>query len=588
MNRTWIKIISVIIVFSISIGLIGSNITAEERNINKSDVFADLAFPTAEGYGRFANGFRGGKVVKVTNLNAEGEGSLRWALEEVSGPRIVVFEVGGVINLDETELQTPIIIKDGNLYIAGQTAPGDGITIIGDGINITDGDVVVRHLRIRSGDSTWFNSGMRLYYGKENIIIDHCSLSWAECSSIKISNNQKVTIQNCILAESVGYNGLTGDIDSILRSCSAVELDAKNISFQKNLITNIGNKVWGFSYDYDETIDTAKSNNSNIDIRNNVVYNWYSASSGIASNSVQFVNNYYKKGEKTQNDILFTLNGTGYLSGNKLVDNKDVIIVDYDDENPWKLASEDSFPEGKSETPLFDERVDTLSADESYTYVLENAGANVPKRDYIDTRYINEVKNGTHTYGSGEYLGFISSQNDAEGFPDNTTFKGGEAPLDTDNDGMPDEWELLHGLNPNDYYDACQVYLSDEGYTNIELYINELAGDPVKYSDNPTIQYTPATPEPTATPELPETPEATATPTPEITETPVDTEVIYLLGDVNNDGVVSAYDALVILKHAAKLELLTTESQLRADVEIDSIIDASDALAILKIAAKIK
>ena len=280
------------------------------------------------------------------------------------------------------------------------------------------------------------------------------------------------------------------------------------------------------------------------------------------------------------------------------MDSKGEVIVDSDNENPWVLVSEESFPDGRSNEPLFDTGVNTMTADKAYEYVIANAGANASNRDYIDSRYINEVVNGTHTYSSFGTPGIIYDQQHAEGYPDNTTLKGGEAPLDTDNDGMPDEWEILHGLNPENYYDACQVYLSDEGYTNIELYINELAGDPVKYSDNPTVQYNPATPTPesTATPEITATPEASATPeitmTPEATETIVPTstpdEPDYLIGDVDLDGKVNATDALLVLKHAAKIEILSDDELIIADVEPDEKIDAVDALEILKIAAKIE
>lgn len=586
MRKYMYNIISIALILGICFSLFSVNyISAEEST---TDVFADLAFPTAEGYGRFVSGFRGGQVVKVTNLEAEGEGSLRWALEDVSGPRIVVFEVGGVIDLDKSELMLPITITEGNVYVAGQTAPGDGITIVGDGLMINASNVVIRDLRIRPGEGVWFGSCIEIIGKSENVIIDHCSLSWGECSNIAIENSENVTVQNCILAESIGYHGASEALIYYLTSGSAVELNVQNASFYKNFITNCSNKIWGFSYEYEESISSASGDNSNVDIRNNVVYNWYSATSGIASKSTQFVNNYYKKGERTKNETLLNLNGTGYISGNKMVDSTGTIIVDADDENPWIIASEDSFPDGRSNEALFYAGVNTLTAEETYEYVLHNVGANVPTRDYIDERYLSEIANGTHTYGSDNLDGFIYTQKDAEGLPDNTTFTGGDAPVDTDDDGMPDEWELLHGLDPENYYDACQVYLSDEGYTNIELYINELARDPVKYSENPTVQYTPPTPTPSDTPAPTEEVIKTPMATEEITENPETIEPDYLTGDVNADGVVNADDALAILKHAAKLEILTEEKILKADVEPNEMIDASDALVVLKIAAKIE
>lgn len=587
MGKLLTRIISVVIVFSVVFRLSTINtINAEEQIENNKEVFADLAFPTAEGFGRFANEFRGGKVVAVTNLNPEGEGSLRWALEEVTGPRIVVFKVGGVIDLENWP---PVEIRDENVYLAGQTAPGDGITIVGGTLNIArTNSVVIRNMRIRTGstEGTSENSCLQIFKS-EDIIIDHCSFSWGACYSVKISDSKNITIQNSILAESVAYRGNSEYLGYAYTSGCGVDLDVENCSIQRNLLTNNHSKVWAFSFDQWSRND----DNNNIDIRNNVVYNWHNEISGDESKCTQFVNNYYKKGKTTENDVLLNVNGLGYVSGNKLVNQSGEIIIDHDNENPWILVSDDSFTEGRSTEPLFDAGVNTLTADEAYEYVLKNSGAVVPKRDYIDSRYVSEVENGTHTYSSYGTPGVIYSEEDAEGYPDNTTFKGGEAPLDTDNDGMPDEWEVEHGLNPENYYDACQVYLSDEGYTNIELYINELAGDPVKYSDNPTIQYTPATPtpEPTATPEITATPEVTTTPvvTETISPTVTPENVDYQSGDVNGDGKVNAEDALLVLKHAAKIDYITENRLIIADVDKSKKIDAVDALAILKIAAKI-
>ena len=306
MRRKYIRFIAIILMLSLSIRLLCNYTLAEEQNEIETDIFADLAFPTAEGYGRYVNGFRGGKVVKVTNLNESGEGSLRWALEEVSGPRIVVFEVGGVINLTA---YYPISIREGNIYIAGQTAPGDGITIIGGGITIHNtSQVIVRNLKIRYGshaDYFSYTTSCILINKSKDIIIDNCSLSWAPCSSISTDDASDVTIQNCILGESI-VDQNSNDMGRISRSGTGVDLNAEKCSLYSNLLINCSGKVWGFSFEN----PTGGEKNNNIDIRNNVVYNFENASvSGDLCKNTQFVNNYYKKGEATKSDILLDLNG---------------------------------------------------------------------------------------------------------------------------------------------------------------------------------------------------------------------------------------------------------------------------------------
>jgi hypothetical protein len=181
-----------------------------------------------------------------------------------------------------------------------------------------------------------------------------------------------------------------------------------------------------------------------------------------------------------------------YASGNMKVAQNGQTLIDAN-EDEWKSGKAKSGGKNstndtvRSNSPWFEPYVNTQSAEDAYRSVIASVGANYPKWDYIDSRYISEVTNGKYTYtGSKQKLkGIIDSQNDAGGYPNSSNFKGGTAPTDTDGDGMPDAWESAHGLNPNDAKDGAIVSLSGDDYTNLEMYLNELAGDPVEYNGTP-------------------------------------------------------------------------------------------------------
>lgn len=575
MRNLWGKTIAIIMTFiMLFLCITNINAIAEEYSYNGLDVFAKLAFPTAEGNGKYANGFRGGKVVRVTNLNDSGEGSLRWALEDVCGPRIVVFSVGGVIEL-ESEIR--IDEEHGNVYIAGQTAPGDGITIIKAGIYISKAtDVVIRNVRIRHGTAP-SPTGCIVLSGVNSCIIDHCSLSWANGPICDTRRAQNVTIQNSILAEPlIDSYGASDDGPNGYYSVGTGVL-ADDGSYHHNIISNCMNRsigIWNNVINQDSAV---------LEISNNLIFNWYYNCFEYQNLSLQLVNNTFKTVNNATNTNVFSVDKVSdrwrvHLNGNVL---NDVT-------NDWDLVkvegvSEEQLSEIKHEEPLFTSDINIESAESSYEKILSNSGAIVPKLDDIDKRYIREIENGEAEYSGSEtgMKGFLNSVEDAEGYPNETTFKGGEAYLDSDEDGMPDEWEIFHGLNPDNYYDACQVYLSDEGYTNIELYINELIGDPCNYSEDPVIRYNPEKITETERP----TEVNTAIPTENPSESP--TAVRVLIGDVNTDGNIDAEDALSVLKHAAKLEILIGQSLEVADTSEDGHVDAEDALRILKKAARL-
>lgn len=444
----------------------------------QSILFAQLpAFPGAEGYGKFATGGRGGKVVAVTNTNDNGEGSFRWALEQFPGePLTIVFHVGGII-----ELQSRIQIKRSNLTIAGQTAPGDGIcfknqSIIlnGAGIKGNHGNIIIRFIRSRPGGT--LKTGL---YGFDmenchDVIIDHCSFSWANEECAAMYDTKNTTVQWCIVSEGLYDAGhMKGK-----RSFGGV-WGGQYASYHHNLFAHLNNRAIRFNG------ARAHDTLALIDYRNNVVYNWGNANAcyggevnikgGISQ--VNIINNFYKPGPATPDQLKFVhasyqaelSKGTGqwYVDGNimdtyKSLTKKNERGVDLE---------EAGFPQGAiSNTPfLVAVSLPEESAEVAYKRVLDYAGAILPVRDAVDTRVINETRTGKAT-GRGVFgkAGIIDSPGAVGGWPE---YKTASAPADTDNDGMPDEWEIKNGLDPKNPEDRNKTDKS--GYTMLEIYLNE-------------------------------------------------------------------------------------------------------------------
>lgn len=460
-----------------------------------------LAFPTAEGYGRFARGGRGGYVYHVTNLSDDGEeGSLRYGLETLKGARTIVFDVGGVISLNSV-----LCIPDdgGDVYVAGQTAPGDGITLI----NYTFGamgssDVVIRDIRTRVGDVSGKSMGGMGISSCDHTIIDHCSISWATDEGLSSRSASNITFQWNIIGESlhdsVHYDA--GDRGSGTETHAfAASIGGYVGSFHHNLLIDCTGRNWSLAGAMEQDGVTY---GGALDIRNNVVYNWRDRTTDGGAKYVQFVNNFYKAGPESNTNLhLVSVDGnelnTGdmqklYSSGNmKVAQNGQTLIGANEDE--WKSGKAKSGEKNstnetvRSDKQWFEPYINTQSAEDAYKSVISSVGANYPKWDYIDSRYINEVTNGKYTYtGSRQNLkGIIDSQSDAGGYPNSSNFKGGTAPVDTDKDGMPDEWENAHGLDSKNAADGAVVSLSGDDYTNLEMYLNELAGDKVEYNGKP-------------------------------------------------------------------------------------------------------
>ena len=467
------------------------------------------AFPGAEGGGMYTFGGRGGKVIVVTNLNDRGPGSFREACE-TGGARIVVFNVSGIIHLE-----TPISVRAPYITIAGQTAPGDGICIAGESFAIDTHDVIVRHMRFRRGE-TGVEHREDSFGGNPvgNIMLDHTSAEWGLDENISFYRHMydesegqykqtafkyptvNVTIQNSISAKALDtYNHAFGST-----------LGGENAAFVRNL--------WASNSGRNPSIGW----NGIFNFVNNVVYNWVhrSADGGDYSAQFNFINNYYKPGPATptttpighrilkpesgRSKLDHHVYGRVYAEGN-IMEGYPEITADN-----WAggIQVEDNDGCDGHETYMRQRRpaampwLHILSAQEAYDYVLENAGATVPCRDIVDQRIVEEVRNKNPYYvkdamkyqgdvsglapksqaedgsfkhrrmGKDSYkLGIITDPRQMGGYPE---YKGTPR-VDTDGDGMPDDWEVANGLNPNDPSDA-NGDINGDGYTNIEKWIN--------------------------------------------------------------------------------------------------------------------
>jgi hypothetical protein len=436
------------------------------------------AFPTAEGYGRFARGGRGGRVIAVTNLNDSGPGSLRAAVE-AEGPRTVVFNVSGLITLESR-----LIIRrtNSNLTLAGQTAPGKGICIRKFNLGMMGAhDVIVRYLRVRPGNlsgTTLDGMGMA---SSDNCIIDHCSISWTldEAFSSRGANN--ITLQRTLISEALNDAGHKKYPPGTQHGYAA-SIGGDIGSFHHNLLAHCAGRNWSLAGGLEKKTSTYAGR---LDLRNNVVYNWKNRATDGGAHEVNFVANYYQPGPATK--FFYALNaqyggfpGTQqyYFDGNVMPGHfgltNQAAGRTATTERGGKLPTEYSPWVDK---PFFESHIKTHSASESYTNVLANVGCNFPVLDEHDQRVIAETRAGTFKFkGSKTGLpGLPDSQDDVGGW-DNYPEVHRPAGWDTDGDGIPDAWEKAHGLNPRDASDASKD-LNGDGYTNLEKYLNSLVGE---------------------------------------------------------------------------------------------------------------
>lgn len=471
-----------------------------------------IAFPTAEGFGKFTSGGRGTlaiptTVFEVTNLSdANTVGSLRYAVNATAANRTIVFRVSGTIRLT-----SKLNIK-ANTTIAGQTAPGDGICIADYPVALNGNNIIVRYIRFRLGDKNQLltspaNCGLPVApftaacmplngsggddafggTGYKNIIIDHCTMSWSNDETNTIYRGDSTTIQWCIMSEPLNYSYHfeTGDTDFEHHGYGGI-WGGQKASFHHNLFAHLQGRVPRF--DGSRNLGNGSTPGlENADFRNNVLYNWasYNTNGGEGGN-YNIVNNYYKFGPSTS---------TGSSSG---------VAIKYEIINPYKQTSP-ALPYGKYflsgnyvdgstantnnnwlgaamsggsytdttaakvTTPFTTIAVTTHSAIDAYNYVLASAGCSLPKRDTLDARIVNDVRNrtGKTIDCQGGYPHGTPFSTTVNAWP---TLNSLTAPTDSDHDGMPDTWETDRGLNPNDANDRNLYNIN--GYTHLENYLN--------------------------------------------------------------------------------------------------------------------
>lgn len=437
-----------------------------------------LAFPTAEGYGRFAQGGRGGRVIHVTNLNDSGPGSLREAVE-ATGPRTVVFDVSGLITLESR-----LIIRktNSNLTIAGQTAPGNGICIRKYNLGMLGAsNVITRYLRVRPGNI----SGMTLdgmgMASSDNCIIDHCSISWTLDESFSSRGGKNITLQRTLISEALNEAGHKKYPPGTQHGYAA-SIGGDIGSFHHNLLAHCAGRNWSLAGGLSKPDNTYAGR---LDLRNNVVYNWSKRATDGGAHEVNFVNNYYQPGPATKYFYALNAQYGGFPGSQRYYFAGNVMPGHFGLTNQEAGRTATTERGGKvpteyspwSDTPFFDAYVKTHSAAEAYTNVLTNVGCNYPALDEHDQRVIAETRAGTAKFkGSKTGLpGLPDSQEDVGGW-DNYPEVRRPADWDTDHDGMPDSWEKVHGLNPKDASDG-NADLNGDGYTNLEKYLNSLVGE---------------------------------------------------------------------------------------------------------------
>ncbi len=427
------------------------------------------AFPGAEGFGAKATGGRGGRVIAVTNLEDSGPGSLRAAVEE-KGPRTVVFRVSGNI-----PLKSSLGLRNGDLTIAGQTAPGDGMCLQNYSLDLSGANnVIIRCLRVRPGDTS--GKGLDALGGRsgENIIIDRCSMSWSvdECVSI-YSGIRNVTVQWCLISESLyqsvhtkghhGFGGIWG---------------GQNASWHHNLLAHHSSR--------NPRIVGKSLGGQLADLRNNVIYNWgyNSCYGGDGDVRVNLVNNYYRPGPATRENVRARLANPSkgqvpnnwWIAGNLVVGSPEVAADNWLGIHPSGGIAVGSI---RASGPFEVAQVTTQSAQDAFESVLKQVGATMPHRDSLDARIIEEARTGTARFGGtyGDGKGIIDSPDTVGGWPE---LKSLPAPADSDGDGMPDEWENRFGFDPKDASDHAKDKDGD-GYTNVEECLN--GTDPTVFVD---------------------------------------------------------------------------------------------------------
>ena len=416
-----------------------------------------LAFSGAEGHGRYARGGRGGRVVHVTSLADYGSGdtpvpgTLRYAIEEETGPRVIVFDVSGLITVDHRlTLSSPFVT------LAGQTAPGKGICLRKWPLGLSgSNDSVVRFLRNRPGNISGQTIDGGGLAGCDHSIMDHCSISWSMDEGFSSRSAKNITLQNTLISEALAIAGHANYPPGTDHGYAAT-VGGNKASLHHNLLAHCSGRNWSLGGGLDSQNNFA----GRVDIRNNVVYNWRSRTTDGGAMEVNFVNNYYKPGAATTfTPYAVTMNHEDNFGGSQQCYFAGNIMQGYFNESNQTVGRRSvvdagiptpSYPTFVA-APFFDSEVTTQTATGAYKRVLSDVGANRPIDDH-DTRVINETLSGTYTYtGTGPYGGYPglpNTQDDVGGWEDYPSISR-DAGWDSDGDGMPNWWEELHGTNPS-------------------------------------------------------------------------------------------------------------------------------------------
>lgn len=442
------------------------------------------AFPGAWGAGMFTTGGRGGKAYLVTNLNDSGPGSLREAIE-AEGPRIVIFRVAGTI-----ELQSDLDIVNPDITIAGQTAPGDGICLAKGTLHINTHNVIVRHIRARKGTLDGSDDSIG-GHPEHHVIVDHCSCSWSRDENISIYRHMRPSADGTTqIKDPSRYVTIQWTISSeCFYQCGAT-WGGMPSTFHHNLFA------------CNQTRNPSIGMSGDFDYRFNVAYNWKNRTcdGGDETSQVNFINNYYKPGPATEDNMKTVLvrleerrmyspgkawadggwydeshnprvrPGKWYIAGN-VMEGCDSVTLDN-----WKgvLGNREA---AKVNTPFVGWPVAPYqTAEQAYASVLDGCGATLPRRDAVDRRIVESVRNGN---SSTTPTGIVASVEEAGGYPV-LSYSNKEVPRDSDKDGMPDEWEKANGFDAKNAADALGDKDGD-GYSNLEEYIN--GTNPSEYVD---------------------------------------------------------------------------------------------------------
>ena len=451
---------------------------------NKGQVWSfrprQLAFPGAEGYGRFAMGGRDGVVYHVTSLAGTKEpGTLLYGLTEMNEPRYIVFDVSGIIELDFAAN----FVKP-NAYIAGQTAPGKGICIKASNINIGS-DVICRFIRFKRGlgvygENTGNAMGMT---GADHAIVDHCMAAWGTDETVSGRGAKNISFQYSIISEALGIAGHKNYSDGTNHGYAAT-IDGQIGSWHHNLLVNCNGRNWSMG----GGMDAQNIPIGGLDLFNNVVYNWHDRTTDGNCHAVNFVNNYYKMGPDTRKTILFTqdfedaINPNGvdqaYIKGNVRENKNHSLTQDAVNQTYNATGNIPTNYQYRVNEPLFPSYAYIHSAQDAMKIVTSYSGAIMPMRDEHHVRNIRETLEGSYTYvgSKSKIKGEIDNEADItehtngwEVYPEDSR----DANWDTDQDGMPDWWEKVTGSN------ATVANHNDDpngdGYTLLEDYLEFMA-----------------------------------------------------------------------------------------------------------------